>query len=1142
MKRLVLAILVVLSLGVAANAQTFRGAINGAVTDPSGAVVPNAAVKATESNTGIDHNTVTTSEGQFSFQDIPLGFYKVTVTAPGFPVYAVDKVEVTAGTIYTLPVKLSMQQQATTVEVSAAALSLDTTTQTQTMTLSSDVVQNVPLNGRDFTQLISIQPGFGGYNVGGFGSLNGTRPNQMNWQIDGVDNNDFWHNIPAVNQGGVSGIAGIILPIDSIDEFSAQTQSGPEAGRNAGGTVNLVTKSGGNTLHGSAYYFNRNEFYAAASPFLPSGTKAPPLRNQNYGGSVGGPIIKNKTFYFLSFEKQQYIIGLSGTATEPSDAWITKATDLLNNPCTNPPLCTTHKYGSYAPVTPSSLSANLMGPNGFWPRSGQGSIAGLVPTLGNFFSSIASIGYSYNGVGKIDHNFNDKHRLSFRWFGGQGNQIAPLGSSPALGTASSNLKYYFESAPIHVFNYSAVLNSVFSSRLTNQVLVGVNYFNQVFSDFNSSFNTKAMGLYLSPDATIKGQPILGAPNVVISGTAGGTASGVGFEQIGLTPPEGRNDITGHLTDIVSYTKGAHQLRFGGEFRQARVNEFYHRRGTGKFTFDGTQGPWYDALNCDLHLKPVPPSTTPPPASAACAGIGNSGTVDATLALADYLAGGVSSSTIAVGNPERFVRVNAYSLYFQDAWQVSHKLNFNFGMRYEYFGPIHSPNKDLAVFVPGKGLLIQGAGIDSIFPPDRNNFAPRIGFSYQPTAKGDLVVRGGIGVFYDQINMNPFLDFRPPITAAQGLQGNPVGPAAVSTYGRSAYNWGNGPTQAQAGGKSIFPGVVTCADPLCTGTPGFNVFSVNQNFRTPYFYNYSLQVEKGLGNAAVFQVGYVGSQGRKLNIVSNINQPQNVGGIKTFPFQNFGSILQLNSIGTSNYNALQSTFRIRSWRGLTSQFAYTWAHALDEISEYRAVILDNAYNPKLDYGNSDYDTRHLFTVSFTYDVPKAPWATGWSNWIVNNWQVSSVMNWHTGQPFDITRENVNVTGNPFAGVSHSFSTNLASCSCAGVQWVNAAVLSSTANDPVTGLPLPGNLARNKYYGPGFGSVDLSVFKNLPITERFKVRLQADMFNLRNRINFASGPGAVNGDGTITDTIGDFNGAPGLGPGEQFNMQLGIKIIF
>src|SRR6266550_2541687 len=432
MKRLVLAILVVFSVAVGTNAQTFRGTINGTVTDPSGGVVPNAAVKATDTATGIDHTTVTTSEGAFAFQDIPLGLYKVTVTAPGFPVYTVDKVEVAAGTIYTLAVKLSLQQQATTVEVSAAALTLDTTTATQNMTISSDVVQDVPLNGRDFTQLIAVAPGYGGYSVGGFGSLNGTRANQMNWQIDGVDNNDFWHNIPAVNQGGVSGIAGTIMPLDAIDEFAAQTQSNAEGGRNAGGIVNVVLKSGTNSLHGSAYYFNRNEAYGAASPFTPSGVKKPELRNYNFGFSVGGPIIKNKTFYFLTFEKQRYVISVSGLATEPSAEYIAAARQLLSN----------------AGVPESPISTNMI--NSFWPSTVTQANLGL--KTGNFFGTDPSIGYSYNGNLKLDHNFSEKHHLMLRAFNGQGDQIAPLGASLALATASSNLFYYFEKAPIHLQN------------------------------------------------------------------------------------------------------------------------------------------------------------------------------------------------------------------------------------------------------------------------------------------------------------------------------------------------------------------------------------------------------------------------------------------------------------------------------------------------------------------------------------------------------------------------------------------------------------------------------------------------------------------------------------------------------------------
>ncbi|HZR32801.1 MAG TPA: TonB-dependent receptor [Terriglobales bacterium] len=1088
MRRLLGTSVLLLLFAVAGYAQTFRGAINGTVTDPSGAVVPNANVKAVNNATGVTNAMTTTSNGQFAFQDLPLGSYKVSVSASGFRPIAVDNVIVTAGSIYTLPVKLALGQESTSIEVSAAALAVDTTTQTQTMTIPSAVVQDVPLNGRDFTQLISVEPGFGGYNVGGFGSLNGTRPNQVNWQIDGVDNNDLWHNIPAVNQGGVSGIAGIILPIDSIDEFSAQTQSGAEAGRNAGGTVNVVMKSGGNAFHGSVYYYNRNEFYAASSPFFTKSatvTKAPPLRNQNYGLSVGGPIIKNKTFFFLGYEKQQYLIGLSGLATEPSDAWIANAQSVLN------------KFG----VPESSLSANLIGPNGFWPKN---LIGNLPATTHNFFSPVASTGYSYNADARIDHNFTENERLSFRWFGGQGSQTAPLGGSPALGTASSNLKDYFEVAPLHVYNYALVWNSVFSTRLTNQVLFGVNYFNQVFHDFNNKFDTKSMGLFLSPDAKVNGQPIRGAPQIVIGD----------FEHIGLTPPEGRNDITGHLTDIVSYTMGKHQFRFGGEVRQGRVNEFYFRRGTGQFTFDGSQGPWASSI-C---------STPPAP-----------GCIDSnTAALADFLAGNVLKSTIAVGNAERAVTVNAFNAYIQDAWQVTRKLNLNYGLRYEYFGPLHSGKKDLGVFIPGKALLIQGNGIDSIFPPDRNNFAPRLGFAYQPRENGDLVVRGGIGVFFDQINMNPFLDFRPPITAASGLQGNPVGPSPYSTYTRNGYNW----QAVQAGGQSIFPGVQTCPslnfniDPGC-GVPGaggtniYNVFGVNQNFRAPYFYSYNLQLEKALGNAALVQIGYVGNQGRKLNIMLNLNQN---GDYNTL-YPNVGSILQLNSSGTSNYNGLQSVFRVKSWHGLTSQFAYTWAHSLDEISEYRAVIPFDSFNLHLDYGNSDYDTRHLFTTSFTYDIPGSSHGP---KILTHGWQLSSLLNFHSGQPYDITRPGKNLIGDPFAGVSHSFSKNLPICSCAGMQWVNPLAFASATG--------PGNLSRNKFAGPGFGDVDLSVFKNIPITERFRLQLRAEMFNLFNRINLVSGAGAVNSDGTITDTIGDFNGAPGLGPGEPFNMQLAIKIIF
>ena len=1118
MRRMMAAVVVILWLAIAGFSQTFRGAINGTVTDQSGAVVANASVKATNVATEVTLSTTTTSDGVFAFQDLPLGAYNITVVASGFKSETVDKVMVAAGSIYTLPVKLTVGSAGTTaVEVSAAALTLDTTTATLTDTIAETAVQDIPLNGRDFSQLIAVSPGYGGYSVGGFGSLNGTRANQMNWQIDGTDNNDFWHNIPAVNQGGVSGIAGTVMPIDAIDEFSAQSQSNAETGRNAGGTVNLTIKSGTNSIHGSAYYYNRNEFYAASSPFFVPTTdfpKAPELRNQNYGFTVGGPIKKDKAFYFVGYEKENYIFGLTGLSTEPSNAWVANATALLNN--------VNNAYGTYAPVAASPLSQTLLA--NLWPSN----IQNLAATTSNYFATVPGTGYSYNGVAKLDYNFNENNHVSIHGFYGEGSQTQPPGASLALATASSNLGYYFEVAPIRIQNYSAVWNTVISPRLSNQVLFGLSYFHQIFHDANNSFNELALGLDTSPDALRNGKPINGAPNLEIAG----------FDQVGITPPEGRTDVTGHVGDVISYVAGKHQFRFGGELRQGHVDEFYYRRSLGSFSFDGTQGPWSTYCGANPNATGCDTNTT---------------------ALADFLAGDVASSDIAIGDAQRKVTVNGFDFFGQDDWQVTRKLNVNLGLRYEYIGPLHDGNKDLAVFVPNQGLEIQGNGISSIFPPDKNNFAPRFGFSYQPGASPDLVVRGGLGVFYDQINMNPFLDFRPPISGADGLQDNPIGPSAVDNYGsnrlgQTSYNW----DAIQAGGNSIFPGLTTC--PTLSGCviPGtsqqlyYNVYSVGQNFRTPYFYNYNLQVERGFGNgAAVLQVGYVGSVGHKLSVMDNIN-PGFVAGNPPTPgplnaqYPNVATVLQLNSVGNSNYNALQTTFRIRAWRGLSSQFAYTWAHELDTMSEYRGSIQWDYTNPKLDYGSGDFDTRQNFTAFFTYDVPGSKHGP---KILTNGWQISSLMSFHGGQPFNFPgtdasgtqRPGLDLIGNPWSGVSHTFSKDLGGEP--GEPWVNPAAFCVPGAAGCTGPTDPnGNIGRNAFYGPGFADIDLSVIKTIPVTERMKVQLRAEMFNVLNRINLASGAGAVGSDGTVRDTIGDFNGAPGLGPGEPFNLQIAAKIIF
>jgi hypothetical protein len=553
--------LVALLVGpVSSKGQTFRGGINGTVTDGSGAVVPGAAVEAVDTATEVSHKTVSTSAGEYSFQDLPLGTYKVTITASGFKSSIVSSVPVTAGVIYTLPIKLSIESAGETVEVSASGLALDTTTTTQTTDISEEVVQSIPLNGRDFTQMIGMAPGFAGYALGGFGSVNGTRGNQVNWQIDGTDNNDWWHNIPAVNQGGVENIAGVTLPIDSIAEFSLQTQSSAEVGRNPGGSVNLVTKSGTNALHGSIYYYERNQALAATSPFNTLGDL--PLENVQWGASLGGPFWKDHTFWFTNFEKQKFNIATGDTGYEPNQYYQNAATALLT--------------AAGVPVNPATSKLLSI----LWPAN---LLSGTTP--GGIQNAAPEFGYSYNGVAKVDHTFNDKHSVYARAFMGQGNQTAPV------GTTDIN-PYFFEIGPIHVYNFSAGHNWSITPAISNSFTAGVNYFHQTFSDANTNFASVAAAGFIT------GAPFPNAPNIEI---------GNDFEPTGNTPPEGRQDITGVLDEALNWTKGKHQLRLGGEYRRAQVDEFYHRHAIGSYVFIGDQGPNGDGS--------VPWNTTDPDVAA-----------------------------------------------------------------------------------------------------------------------------------------------------------------------------------------------------------------------------------------------------------------------------------------------------------------------------------------------------------------------------------------------------------------------------------------------------------------------------------------------------------------------------------------------
>ncbi|MGA2807560.1 MAG: carboxypeptidase-like regulatory domain-containing protein [Terracidiphilus sp.] len=1126
------------ALSVSGFAQTFRGGISGSVTDQSGAVVPGAQVVAVETATNTSYKAISSSAGEFAFSNLPVGDYTVTASAGGFATEKVNKVTVSAGVSYTLPIKLTVASTAQTVEVTASSLALDTVTDIQAADIPEIIVQNLPNSGRDFTQMLAQNAGFAGYSTGGgalSSSVNGTRTNSVNWQIEGTDNNDLWWNIPAVNQSGVNGIAAVIMPMDAIESFSFVTSGTTEIGRNSGGTANVSIKSGTNALHGSAYYFNHNEALQALNPFEAS---KPETRNQHYGFLVGGPVRKDKTFFMVSGEHQWFDIGAGGRATEPTAAYQTAALAILST------------YG----VTPNPVAHNLLYGNGtlpgLWPAA---ALTGPASAL-NYGATGITTGYSYNGVAKIDEQLSDKDHIAFTYFLGQGIQTAPV---------SSELAPYFQQAGTHIQNYSLVYNRVFSPTMTNQLGAGVSYFQQVFADADNNFDPIGLGLDT-------GSTVGGAPHLVIGTTAdsGGLNSGSsGFDPIGVTAPEGRTDITGHLDEDLTWTKGAHQFHFGGEFRKAQVHEFYLIGSRGNIFFDGTQGPW---------------STTGSP----CAALGNGTAPYGTKAnptaapsdpnllyLADFLAGcdDTSATAITQGDPTRWVYVNSFAYYGQDTWQATRKLSLNYGLRFDYEGPVHTGQPNLSVFDPSltSGLAVVGPDVPSLYSKFWGGYSPRVGFSYQVGNSARTVLRGGYGLYYDSIYMKSILEDENLQTGADfGPQLNPAGSSQVAQA--SALN-----TVIQNG----VPFYETYAEALA-GAGVTSISTFDKNFRPAYTQTYDLNIEQAFGSSIMWQLGYVGTKGTHLLGIFDINQgalgslavPVPVSGVvpggynmpnttcpaqysgatATSPgndlqcsrpyfsqFSNFGSIYEEKTNLGSIYNSLQTSLRLQNWHSLAGSLSYTWGHAIDYETGALPYLPQNSLDEAAERGNSDFDVRQTATGYLDYTIP----TFGSPNRLTKGWELNSGFSFHGGTPFTVTSATnpsgdgegadraVQVIANPEAGVSHAIVND-------AVQWFSPGAFA----DASAGTYSPTRRGQN--YNPGYSSVDLAVMKSTPIThDRVSAVFRADMINIFNHTNLAPlGWPTTSETGEIGSTIGAFLGNPGIGPGEPFNVQFSLKIIF
>jgi outer membrane receptor protein involved in Fe transport len=1045
--RLSLVLAIALACASVVSAQTFRGGISGRVVDSTGAVLPGVSLTATNTGTGASRTTTSSATGDFSFPDLPLGTYNVEASLQGFQTVKTS-VEVTVSRNSAVELKMGLSQVAETVQVTASAITLDTVSTALSNVIQPKQVQDLPLNGRDFTRMLQLSPGVSATST----SVNGARTRGNNYQIDGADNNDAFQNVAAVNQGGVSGIAGTLLPIEAIDQFSVQSGGAAETGRNAGSSVNLVIKSGTNDLHGTTYYFNRNEALSANSPVATPGSPKREIRDNQYGFSIGGPIVHNRTFYFGTFEAQKLTAGNSLSDTAPSDAWVGQATSLLRQ--------------FNVPVNP--VSQNLLA---LWPADTRTGTA----TPQNFVSQDPNTYTSYNGIAKIDHNFNDVHSISARYFGGGGDQVAQI-NSPYLA--------YFQAVPSRMHNVSVVTTSVFTSHVVNQFVLGYNYFKQTFNSYDTSANPLSMGL----NTAVTDPSLAGPPNITING----------FAQVGGTQPLGRVDKTLHFTDNLSWQKGAHQLKFGGEARIAKLFVFYDSNKRGNFTFDGTVGPWASL-----------------PASQASS---------ALKALADFMAGDVATGSIVFGNTHHNYFQNTFDLYAQDAWTVTSKVTLNYGLRYTYPGVLGASDGALTTFLPTQGMV----STDSLYPADKTDFSPRVGITVTPTDSRRTVLRAAWGLYYDMLAVNFFTANTSFANGgALGVGNNPGGSSPVYSITQRRFTY--------APNVPVFG---------TTPQPPFGAFAVSQDLKLPYLYNFNVNVEQQLGDHTIVQIGYVGTRGHRLAIMRDINAPApSAAGLSQTrrPFYalypDLQAINELETIGRSTYNSLQMSLIQSSWHGLSGRLNYTLGHAMDNASEARNTLPMNSANIDQDWGNAAFDVRHVISAGFTYNLP----ALGGSR-LGDGWQFNVISTIQSGPPFNIVvgtdvdgtgdrQDRPNLVGDPFSNIP-------ASPNGLTQYYFNPAAFAIPAAGTF------GNLARNELYGPWFKTVDVSVFKTTKLTSHTSIQLRAEIFNLFNWVNWGN-PGLTltssTAFGIISNTRNATN-APGIGAGEPFNVQLAAKLIF
>ena len=1091
----------VLAAASALSAQTFRGTILGTATDPSGAVVSGAKVTAKNVGTGLERTTETSADGSYSLPELPIGTYTVTVTQTGFQTFIATGVTVDVATERRVDAAMKTGAVSTKVEVSADQIPLvETTSNTLGGVLTQDDVKDLPINGRDYTKLIFLNPGVAGSpdqitdSPGSFGefSMNGARGRSNNYLLDGTDMNDGYRNDPAINQGGVFATPSAILPIDAVSDMRVLSNFEPEFGRNAGAVVNIVTKSGTNAIHGDVFEYFRNDAIDARNYFDTTSAPKAPFHNSQFGGSVGGPIVKDKTFFFLDYEGQRETVGVVSLDCVPTQAQIGSATGSIAT-----------AGGAVSPI-----GADLVN---FFPHNAANYISGVTSNDAGCFDANNNFAPDYianapslnnlsSVIAKIDHSFNSSHNVSGRYFFGDSTQQFPL----ALNASGGGLPGYDTVTPTRVQLVSISLVSVLSPTRINEFRYGWNRFAEGFFPQDQNFNPASISLCNVP-VTFSSCNSSGLPIIILAPNATGAAGF--FSQLGATSgdPRQRVDTNNQLIDSLSWKRNKHDIRFGGEFHRTSVEQRFDKYSRGRFRFS--------TLEDMLQMIPQ----------------------ESEFGLFNY-----------TGNTKRHTYQNGFGFYFQDAYHVTPHVVVNYGLRWDYYGIVAERNHLFSDFVPtssSSGALQQvgPGGLSGLYNPDRKDFSPRASVVWDVTGKGNTVIRAGYGLFFDAFSQDMTMGHLPyPTFYGPGPAYNNIGPDPIQM---ATIN----PAAVDANGVYI-PNTPLYGTPGCSGSLECDIFSFDRNIKTPYMENYNINIQHQFSSKISLQLGYVGSQGHRLFRFFDLNQPSQqaiwsadclgqtpvpasgiapcAGAIQDFTVpRTFGApapgdvyLFQENSTGQSNYHSLQASFRVASYHGFTSLINYVWSKSLDNSSDGEDFVVNaaqpqNSTAPKLEKGPSNFNIPNRFVWIASYALPKMG---GSMAKLKNGWGIDSAATLQSGQPFTL---NYNFEDD-YSGGGDGFDRpdvvgpitynkrnpyNFLQLSSFAMPCTSAVTLdtySGFASDCQPGTRHYGNLGRNALVGPTFKQWDLAIYKDTVLTERVTMQLRADFFNVLNHPNFSN----------------------------------------